>query len=300
MDPDGPPSSQEEDPVGPMGTHGNNEPEHPGGDVLSDGWTPGHEPPHPQSDDSSDLARADHEQAEDYEQSEGLENPEVYDYLYRPKGDEASQDHGRPEGYPPPDDENWDPDGEGRPGYLSLGWTDENDLEEEKGSKNKRLILALAAIVVLAVAGGWIVSSSVGSKPEAACSTPGKCAPAGQQDSLPTDDPTALPSITDPATESTAGPDETTVSPSETPTPMPTTSQVRVTHQPTSRPTPTRTRAHSPEPSPRSSSRPQQTENPPTEDKPKPSPTPPPTTQAPQPAPSPTKTQGGGLLDWLF
>jgi hypothetical protein len=299
MDREGPPSSHEEDPlqhIDPLGIHGNNEPVRPRGDLLSDGWTPGHEPPPAQGDDSSDLARADHERAEDDEPSE------VFDYLYRGEGDEESRDFGRPEGYAPPDDENWDPDqehddGEERPGFLGSGWT---DLEEEKGSKDKRLILALVAIVVLAVAGGWIVSSSVGSNSEAACSTPGHCASVGKQDPALTDSPTAGPSMTDPATEPTAGPDETTASPGETPTPGPTISQGPVAHQPTSRPTPTRTRVHSPQPSPRSSSRPRETDDPQIKDDPKPSPTPPPTTQAPRPAPSPTKTQGGGLLDWLF
>ncbi|GAA3793511.1 hypothetical protein GCM10022226_11040 [Sphaerisporangium flaviroseum] len=301
MDRDGPPSSHEEDPlqqIDPLGIEWKSEPERPRGDVLSDGWTPGDEPARAGSDDSSDLVWADQERAEDPEQSESLEG---YEHLYRPEGYEVSHDDERSDGYERSDDENWDPDGEHDPdgeggrGFLGPGWT--GDLEEEKGNKNKQLILALVAIVVLAVAGGWIVSSSVGSSPEAACSTPGNCASVEQQDPALTDSPTVGPSLTDPAAESTAGPEETT-SPSETPTP--TTSQVRQTRQPTSRPTPTRTRVHSPKPSsPRSSSRPQP-EDQPTEDNPKPSPTPAPTTQAPKPAPSPTKSQGGGVLDWLF
>ncbi|WP_248964762.1 hypothetical protein [Sphaerisporangium perillae] len=288
MDRDGHPRSHEEDPlqqIDPWGIDQNNEPERPRGDVLSDGWTPGHEPARVDGDDSSDLVWVDQERVEDHEQSESLEG---FEYLYRSEGDEASHDHERPDG------ENWDPDGEEDRGYLGSGWTGENDLEEEKkGGKNKQLILAMVAIVVLAVAGGWIVSTSVGSKPDAACSTPGHCASV-QQDPALTDGPTVGPSLTDPATESTAGTDETTAPPSETPTP--TASQVRHTRQPTSRPTPTRTRAHPPQPSPTSSSLPQQPETP----NPQPSPTPPPTTQAPKPAPSPTKTQDGGLLGWLF
>ncbi|MEV7965678.1 hypothetical protein AB0O34_06805 [Sphaerisporangium sp. NPDC088356] len=262
--------------------------------MLSDGWTPGKEPAHTQRGESSDLVWADHQRAEDHEQPESLDG---YEHLYRP---EVSHDDELPEGHERPDDENWDPEHElyreGEPGSLGLGWTDEDDQEEEKGSQNKRLIFAIVGIVMLAVAGGWIVSSSVGSKQEAACSTPGDCASVGEQNPALTDGPTAGPSLTDPATESSAGPDDTTASPSETPTPAPTTSQVRVTHQPTSRPSPTRTRVHSPKPSPTSSSRPQQPDDP----DPKPSPTPPPTTQAPQLAPSPTNTQNGGLLDWLF
>ncbi|MCW2880575.1 MAG: hypothetical protein JWQ95_4675 [Sphaerisporangium sp.] len=299
MDRDGTPRSHEEDPLkqtGPLGIEWPNEPERPGGDVLSDGWTPGHEPAHTQSDESSEFERPELDRPEDH----GDHQPPA-------EGPEGSADYERPEGYARPDDGGWVPDGEHDPdaepprGFLGSGWTGENDLEEEKGSQNKRLILAMVAIVVLAVAGGWIVSSSVGSRSEAACSAPADCSPVGQQEPAPTD---SLPA--DPSTQPTVTPEETTASPSETPTSASPTSQARVTHQPSARPSPTHTRVRSPEPSPRSSSTPQQPDEPRIEDNPtatpstsSPAPPPPaPTTQAP--APSPTKTKSAGLLDWLF
>ncbi|MEV6987298.1 hypothetical protein AB0M95_39410 [Sphaerisporangium sp. NPDC051017] len=304
MDRDGHSSSRDEDPpkqVDPSGIQRNSESERPVGDVLSDGWTPGHEPDHAQSDDSPEPAPRDRERAEDREEAEDSEIPEVYEYLYRPEGREASHDDERAGGdAPPTDGENWDPDREGDRGYIDLGWTSESDAEEEKGGQNKRLVLAMVAVVVLAVAGGWIVSSSVGSKQEAACSPSSDCAPAGRQDPALTEGPTAAPSGGDPAPEPSAGPDETTAPPTGTPAPAPTASEAWKTHQPTSRPTPTRTRTQSPEPAPRPSGRPERHQNPRPEDNPKPSPTPPPTTEAPPPAPSPTQSRNGGLLDWLF
>ncbi|WP_344933738.1 hypothetical protein [Sphaerisporangium flaviroseum] len=260
-----------------------------GGDLLSDGWKPGQDPARAQSDDSLEFERPDLDRAGDAE------------------GFDAAEDYERPEGYARPDDDQWDPDGEpeieaeSRRGFLGSGWTGEKDPDEERSSQNKRLVLAMVAIVVLAVAGGWIVSSSVGAKPEASCST-ADCAPPSQDPTL-TEGPTADPS-TEPTDEPTGTPVETTSSPSETATSVPTASQAQVSDEPTTRPSPTRTRVRSPQPSPQSSSRPRQTEEPRIEDdpteRPSPSPTPPPTTQAPQPAPSPTQTKNGGLLDWLF
>ncbi|MET8139541.1 hypothetical protein ABZU32_04440 [Sphaerisporangium sp. NPDC005288] len=301
MDRDGHPRSHEEDPlqqVEPTGIDRDDQPVRPGGDVLSDGWTPGHEPAHAPDDEASDPDRADHQWAEGDERLESLEE---FDYLYRREGEEMVLDDERSESEDPerPGREEWDTESGGERGFLGSGWTGEADAEE-KGGKNKGFIVAIAAIVLLAVAGGWIVSTSVGSKPEAACSAPGKCPSVEQSDPALTDTPSAGPSIGDPATEPTAGTGETAEPPSGTPTP--TAGQGRQTRPPTSRPTPTRTRVHSPRPSPRSSGRPQQTQDPRIEDDPESSPKPPPTTQAPPPpAPSPTQSEsGGGLLDWIF
>ncbi|MFC4530000.1 hypothetical protein [Sphaerisporangium dianthi] len=322
MDGDGHPRSHDEDPlphVDPLDIEGSGRPGRPGGDVLSDAWTPGHEPALAQgdgtggaggsdgsdgSDDSPDLVRADHERAEQFRWSdgregtdgrEGYESLEEFDYLYRREDHEASHDHERPEGQARSDDDDWATDGGGERGFLGSGWTGDHDAEE-KGSKNKQLIFAMAAIVVLAVAGGWIVSTSAGSTPQAECSRPGNCA------SVERPDPglTAGPSLDAPTAGPSAEPGETTA-PGETPTP--TASKVREPRQPSPRPTPTRTRVHSPRPSPGPSSRPQRSQDPRIEDEPEPSPTPPPTTQAPPPpppAPSPTETGNGGLLDWIF
>ncbi|MFC6079735.1 hypothetical protein [Sphaerisporangium aureirubrum] len=268
-----------------MGGERSNEPARTGGDLLSDGWTPGQETAHALSDDASGLAGGDRE--DDHEPVESLEG---FDYLYRSEGPEASGDHERTEG----DEPEWDTDGGGDRGFLGSGWTGESDPEEQRGNKNKQLVLAMVAIVLLTVAGGWILSSSVGSSPVAECSASGDCASGGQQGAAVTGSPTAGPSLSDPAT---AGPEDTGAPPVETP--GPTTSQVRATDQPTSRPTPTRTRGQSARPSPRASSRPQPSD-PRIEDEPQRSPAPPPTSEAPRPAPSPTKTENGGVLDWLF
>ncbi|MFC4530755.1 hypothetical protein [Sphaerisporangium dianthi] len=319
MDRDGNPRSHDEDPLkqtGPFSIDWAAEPERPGGDVLSDGWTSGHEPVHAHGDDSAEFERPDHERSERYEgpaeRTDGhdrADGPGEYTESYEASPD----DYERPEGYARPDGDDWapggEPEGEGRRrGFLGSGWTGDSDLEEEKGSKNKGLILAMAAIVVLAVAGGWIVSSSVGSKPEAACAAPADCSPAGQKAPGGTGSPAADP--TGEATGPAAVPEETeeaTQAPSASPTAAPTTtSRPRATRQPTPRPSPTRTRQSSAPPTPRSSQPQQEPEDPRLEDdtpttEPSPSPSAPPTTQAPPPQPAPTPTErNGGLLDWLF
>ncbi|MFC4590778.1 hypothetical protein [Sphaerisporangium corydalis] len=309
MDRDGTPRSFEEDPLKqtgplPLGIDWDNESGRPDGDVLSDGWRPGHDPAQDPGDGSVEFDPPDRARLRDDDGPDHLD-PHL-DETQLDGGD--YEDYERPEGYARPDEDHWDPDAdvpaEERRGFLGSGWTGENDPEEEKRSQNRRLVLALVAIVVLAVAGGWIVSSSVGSKSEAACAKPAGCAPAGGQDALPTGDPSAAPTGDEQVTEPTAEPSETTASPSESATPEPTSSRGRVPQEPSARPTPTRTRVRSPQPTPRSSNRSQEPDDPEIEDDPTPkpsaTPTPPPTTQAPQPAPSPTKTKSTGLLDWLF
>ncbi|GII66040.1 hypothetical protein Skr01_61250 [Sphaerisporangium krabiense] len=325
MDRDGTPRPQEEEPLkqtGPLGVAWTGEPEPRAGDVLSDGWSPDQESAPVPGDDTPEHPRPEHERADHAEL--GVAAPYGPgdraldgDHDLREGGFDGADDYERPEGYASPDD-GWDadrtqhdPDDEPRTGFLGSGWTGEDDAEEEKKGQNRRLILAMVAIVVLAVSGGWIVSSSVGSRPEAACSSPSDCAPAGQP--LPTlsDGTTPAPSSTDPTTEPPAEEPSATPSPTS-PTPGATAPAARTTtdaptrdeRDPTTRPEPTHTRDRAPDPRPKGTEdpqvpRPETSEDPePTE---KPSPTPPPTTEAPEPAPTPTKKErGGGLLDWLF
>lgn len=298
MDRDGNPRSFEEDPInqtGPLSIKWNDEPERAHGDVLSDGWTPGHDPAdaNPQTDDSPNF-----DAVEGRRRAEGE---------FVESHEEADDDYERPEGFARLDDDEWNPgtdpdDGEPRRGFLGSGWTGDNDAEEERSSQNKRLFIAIAAIVVLAIAGGWIVSSSVGSTPEAACAVPAGCSSTEPRDPGPADSAAADPSA-DPGAEQAVTPGATTEAPSPTPTTEPT-SSARTTREPSSRPSPTRSRVRSPQPSPRSSTRTQDPDDEPRiEDEPTPTPTssspaPPPTTQAPQP--TPTETKNGGLFDWLF
>ncbi|GGL00672.1 hypothetical protein Sme01_40610 [Sphaerisporangium melleum] len=319
MDRDGNPRSPDEDPLkqtGPFDIDWTGEPESPRGDLLSDGWAAGHEPAH-----GDDHPRAEHPEHSEFEPGRSPDATALQEG-YDPDGPEhygegyPADDYERPEGYARPDEEGWapdgehDPEGEERRGFLGSGWTGEDDAEEEKRSKNKGLILAMVAIVVLAVAGGWIVSSSVGSKPEAACAAPANCSPAGEKLPETVESPAADPSGE--ATGPAATPEETltgsptpSASPSTTPTVA---SRPQTSEEPSTRPSPTRTRHSSAPPTPRSSDTPQQQpENPRVQDD-EPSdppsssapPPPPPSTQAPPPpAPTPERNNGG-LLDWLF
>ncbi|MFC6085219.1 hypothetical protein [Sphaerisporangium aureirubrum] len=284
MDRDGTPR-YDEDPTnqtGPLGIEWRDEAA-PSGDVLSDGWHDGQEPGPPSVSGATEIVPAD---------VRPLDPPGPLD----PPDPEGS----RAEGWPDHDDPGNPP--EERRGFLGSGWRGEEGAEEEGRSQNSRLILAMIAVVVLAVAGGWIVSSSASPTPEAGCAAPADCAtaqpiPAASDSTVP--DP-----ATPPAVDPEITPEGSPTTPGETPAAVPTGVRSQNAPEPTTEPTPTRTRPQSPKPTPRTSEpRQDDDEQPRIEDEPTPTssptpPPPPPTTKPP--APSPTKERPNGLLDWLF
>ncbi|GAA1257263.1 hypothetical protein GCM10009677_04500 [Sphaerisporangium rubeum] len=290
MDRDGTPRNHDEDPInqtGPLGMEWRDETDPPG-DVLSDDWRDGHE--------SGATVVAD-----------GIVSTGERYHLDVP-GDpgRVAEDHGDdlgPEGHdgdwPGPDDT----DAEDRRGFLGSGWRGDDGSEDEEGpNQNRRLILAMLAVVVLAVAGGWIVSSSASPAPEATC-TAADCGATPPPVPGPTDD-TEPDATTPPAVDPELTPEPTPSAPSGTPAAVPSGTRSQSAPDPTTaEPEPTRTRDRPADP-PRSSAPPRDEREPRVEEEPTPtpppstSPPPPPTTKPP--APTPTEKERDGLLDWLF
>ncbi|MGW0590969.1 hypothetical protein [Streptosporangium sp. NPDC002607] len=194
-------------------------------------------------------------------------------------------------------------------GFLGSGWTGEPDDEKPQG---KVLLAVVVGVVVAGLAGGWMLSSTVGSTPDAACPPGVNCATGERPQPYPADLPAE--EATRPAVEQSI-------------TPEPTTSYAQASRSPAPRPTPTlSTPPVKPAPEPAGERRddgaknvqprpqvsaepvPSQTAQAPIRDSaPAENPAPsqksaPAENQAPaeDPAPSEKPKRGGGLLDWLF
>ncbi|MER5621995.1 hypothetical protein ABT061_13230 [Streptosporangium sp. NPDC002544] len=185
-------------------------------------------------------------------------------------------------------------------GFLGSGWTGEPDDEKPRG---KVLLAVVVGVVVAGLAGGWMLSSTVGSTPDAACPPGVNCATGERPQPYPADLPAEeTEEATEPAVEQSV-------------TPEPTTSYTQASRSPVPRPTPTlSTPPVKPAPEPAGERRDDGAKNVQSRPQVSAEPVPSQTAQAPSqdsaPAenPAPVENQapaedpkrGGGLLDWLF
>ncbi|MEU0484930.1 hypothetical protein ABZ260_37850 [Streptosporangium sp. NPDC006013] len=215
------------------------------------------------------------------------------------------------------DERSWREAGQGTEqtrGFLGSGWTGEPDDEKPRGG-GKVLLTVAAGVVVAGLAGGWMLSSTVGSTPDAACPPGVNCATGERPQPYPADLPAE-------ETEEATGP-----AVEQSVTPEPTTSYTQASRSPVPRPTPTlSTPPVKPAPEPVGERRDDGAKNVQSRPKASAEPVPSQTAQAPSrdsapaenPAPSqksapaenpaPVENQapaedpkrGGGLLGWLF
>lgn len=190
-----------------------------------------------------------------------------------------------------------EPEEEPKRGFLGSGWMEEPEPDREVRRRTRVLLLGAAAVVLVGVAGGWLMSTS---STDQGCRG-SQCVSAGKESQAPVPSPAPTDDALD---SSTPEPSPTITRARATRTPEPATSPTRVgtaTHKPTAKASEKPTRE------------PQTDEVSAVEDEPQtqattaePSATQ--TTAAPTqasattaaPAPTQSSSQNGGLLDLLF
>lgn len=192
-------------------------------------------------------------------------------------------------------------DEEPRRGFLGSGWMEEPDQGTEVRRRTRILIAGAAAVVLVGVAGGWLMSSSstAGDCPSGQCVSVGKHTPMQNPAGSPEPSPSSDPESPDPDATASGSP-------------TPTTEHARATRQPTPKASPTRVGVATTKPSAKPTR--DVSGDVETVDQPHATTTPPSTkqTDAAQPTQSsqttapaapttpPTQAGNGGLLDLLF
>lgn|GEM_PF-591511 len=192
-------------PLGPAQWH----PEHPAGDVLSDGWNEIDLPDPTPGDGSQVIVHVDG--SREIIRTDGSREMVYLDERHRDTDDTSDGPHHR--------------DGDGETptrGFLGSGWREDPD----PGGKSKgRILLAVVGgVVVAGVAGGWMLSASVNGQPDTTCSPGARCSVADMPKP--------------PSDTSAPRPEEQTKDPSQKPTTAPT--GAPRTREPSARPSPAR------------------------------------------------------------